>query len=127
MAPADAERVVVDFLTSQIATLTVGAAPTVGVQLPQTWTDQSPPHLAVAVDDVDMDMHPVAATSAVRVVAWHSSTTQAKRMAALALGVLCDGTLNARAVQGPVADRDPDNGAPIATVRCAVVLRSSVI
>lgn len=124
----DVERLVVDWLTEELAAN--GETVTVGVPVPSTWTKTattSPtPHVQVAVDGVDTSGHPIRAVHTVRVTVWASSTTTAKRLAWLCHAFLCTSVdANVRPVSGPVPGRDPDTRAELATFLVSVAVRST--
>jgi len=126
----DAERLTIDYLTPALAAHSTTA--TVGVDIPTTWTSTSTQHLQVALDGTPSLHYPVLARATVRLTAWASSTTTAKALVALALGLMCShpGDANVASVQaltGVLPTRDPDSSAQLASVTVRVNLRMSVL
>ncbi len=122
--PQDAERLVVDRLTILIAGDT--ATPTVGIALPNGWTKAAAPHLQVEAFTAFANW-PVQTRPTIRVVAWAASTTEAKRLAAKAGGLLTayEGELGpVRWLTGPDAARDDKTQAEIASVELTAAIRS---
>lgn len=123
----DVERLVVEYLTEHLGRYEDDI--TVGVGVPSDWTPESPTHLQVVSDGIFSLDHPVAAHATVRLVARAATTTEAKRIAALAFGVLCahpgsGGIAGARPFTGPLAARDPETRAELASVTARVTVRS---
>lgn len=83
----DVERLVVDLVTGwELESL--GRPVTVAVGTPSGWKKtESASHLAVDIDG-EFLIHPVVARTTVRVTAWSSNTTEAKRLAHEAQGRL---------------------------------------
>lgn len=123
----DPERAVVEHLADALA----GEDVTVGPGLPRTWTTASDPHLQVACDGTPTDEHPIAHRSTIRVVAWASTSAEAKRLALLAHGhLLAAPTGDLHSVSRltgllPAHDRDHDAELASFTVRARV--RSTAI
>lgn len=123
----DVERLVVDWLTSELDEPDC----TVGVGVPAAW-QPGDKHLQVDLDGTPRMDHPVAAYATVRLVAWADSTTDAKRLAMRAHGVLLahpggDGIAGTRALTGIFPARDSKTGAEIASVTARVTVRSVLI
>jgi hypothetical protein len=124
----DAERLTVDYLTAEL-----DEDATVGVGVPDGWTSADDPHLEVALDGVPLLAHPVCAHATIRLVARAGSTTEAKRIATKALGVLAahpgsdDGIHTVRPLTGPLPARDPKTEAELASVTARVTVRSAPI
>lgn len=126
----DPERAVVDRLTAWLAA--EGESVTVAVGVPDTWTPASLPHLSVAWDGTPLHRHPVAEMPTIRVTAWSASPTTAKRLAHLALGLLCahtgDATIGAvTRLAGPQPARDEATRAELAWFTVRVTVRSNPI
>lgn len=127
----DPERVVRAWLAERIAALEPTV--TVGVGVPQGWTPTgSPPHIQVACDGVPSHEHPVLAHATIRLVAWSDSTSESKRLAALAQGLLCshpggDGIAATRMFTGVLPARDAATRAELASTTTRVTLRSTPI
>lgn len=125
----DAERAVVDWLTGKLD----GA--TVGVGIPSNWDRTNPsqtPHVRVASDGTPTIIWPAAQGTTIRLVAYHPTTTGAKRLAARSQGILCsipaDGiTISARPLTGVLPGQDPDTGAQIASTTTEVLSRTTQI
>lgn len=123
----DPERAVVDHLADAFA----GEDVTVGIGVPAGWTAASDPHLQVACDGTPTDEHPIAHRTTVRIVAWSSSTTEAKRLALLAHGhLLADPTGDLHSVTpltGLLPAHDRDHDAELASFTVRVRVRSTAI
>lgn len=120
----DAERLTVDYLTDEL-----DEDATIGVGVPIGWAKDDTPHLEVALDGVPLLDHPMFAHATVRLVARAETTTEAKRIAMKALGVLCghpggDGITTVRPLTGPLPARDPASQAELAAVTARVTVRS---
>jgi len=126
---ADAERVIVDYLTTQLAARDDVDDATVGAAIPDGWTEADPPHVLVALDAADVT-YPIRARCTVRLTTWAQSTTDAKRICQLAMS-LClvhPGDADVWSVVpllGVRPAQDPDTGSPIATCAVAVSVRPS--
>lgn len=122
-AQQDDEALVVDVLSEVLAD--EGEDVTVGVGVPRGWTATSRPHLKVTTDGTP-SIDNVSTRATVRVTAFAATTSEAKRLAALAQAVLVAryDLVNAVALTGVLAARDDDSGAEIAmtTVQVAAVL-----
>ncbi|MBP2479102.1 hypothetical protein JOF53_007974 [Crossiella equi] len=87
------------------------------------------PWLLVAVDAHTWQW-PAIQRGTVRLSAWHHTEHQAVRLVAEALGRLCDpGTASgaliaAEPATGPIPGTDPYTGAPLATARAVLVVRT---
>lgn len=124
----DVERLVVDYLSDEMDEPDV----TVGVAVPVDWTTESDPHLQVITDGTPSMVPPVIANATVRLLARAASTTEAKRIAAKALGVLSahpggEGIAAIVPLTGVLPARDPDTFAELASVTCRVTVRSTPI
>lgn len=118
----DPERAVRDYLASVITEATVG------VGVPSNWTKGSGPHVQVATDGMFLS-HPVSGEATIRLVAWASGPTTAKRIVQLAQGHLLahPGTgpiARTRPLVGLLPARDEQTGAEIASVTVRVTVRS---
>ena len=128
---ADVESAVVDIVTDGLALIAETA--TVGVAAaPHGWEPSSPPHVQVVCDGVQGFDWPVSGSATVRLVARASSTTEAKRLASTAMGVLCahDGrppVAQVRPLTGPLAASDPDTRAELAMTTCQVAVRTGLV
>ena len=102
---------------------------TVAVGVPTDWTPASPAHLQVVWDGTPLRTHPVIAHATVRVVARATTTSEAKRLAGLAEGLLLahgggDGIASIRPLAGVLAARDPETRAELASISVRVTVRS---
>lgn len=102
---------------------------TVGVGVPANWTKASPDHLQVSLDGTPIVVRSIVAHSTVRVTAWAKSTTRAKQLANLALGLLSahgggSGIAVVLPLTGCFPARDTDTGAELASVTVRVTVRS---
>lgn len=84
--PPDAERLVIDLLASLLAAR--GQDVTVGVNIPATWAAGTKPHVQIALDGTPEGQYPILTRASVRVTCWHQSTTTAKALANLCMGLL---------------------------------------
>ena len=128
--PPDAERVIVDFLTTALAARSQDV--TVGVDLPTTWTTTTKDHVQVALDGTPSVQYPILWRASVRITWWASSTTRAKAGVALCQALLCahPGSVSVASVQpltGVLPTRDPDTGAQLASVSVRVNLLGTVL
>lgn len=125
----DIEALTVDLLASLIAPLETC---TVGIGVPEGWKPTSEPHLQVelvATRRLFGDLHPVAGTAMVRIIARAATTTEAKRLAALGEGLLLthaggSGISTIKPLAGVLAERDPDTRAELASVTVRVTART---
>jgi hypothetical protein len=102
----------------------------VGIGVPSDWSGTD--YLQVSCDGTPTLEHPVVAHSTVRVVGWASSTTRAKQLANLALGLLSSHTGDEHIaaivpLTGVLPARDPDNRGELASVTLRVSVRSTPI
>lgn len=120
----DVEEAVVEVLK---AAMPSNETATVGVNVPSGWTKTSPPRIQVRDDFPDAGELPVAGRSTVSLIARAATTREAKRIAALAQAVLVARTdlISATALTGPLAARDPETNAELATTTVEVVARST--
>lgn len=123
----DVERLVLDYIEEQFADFEPDV--TVGIDVPSDWSADSPGHVQVICDGVPQLDHPLAAYATVRLLARAASTTEAKRLAGVALGLLVahpggDGISKARPLTGPLPARDPDTRAELASATARVTVRS---
>ena len=128
----DPERVCVEILKATLSEMpeTVG----VGISVPKDWkpTGGQTPHLQVVCDGTPRMEHPVFAHATIRIVARANKTTEAKRLAILALGILSawpggDGVARIRPLTGVLPARDTETSAEMASVTAQVTLRSTVV
>ncbi len=120
---SDVEHFAVDYLTAGLAAH--GEDVTVGVDLPADWTPADVPHVAVSHDGTPGLTYPVLAAATLRVTCWAGSTTAAKALAGLCLALLAaypggEPVYGINPLTGVLPARDPDNGAPIASVTVRV-------
>lgn len=123
----DAERAMVDLLDELIAAHEPAATVSVGV--PEGWQPTSPPHLQVAFDGSPDGDHPFADRPTIRIVARASTTTEAKRLAHLARGLLLahrggGGFARIRPGIGVLPARDVDTHAELASFTVLTTVRS---
>lgn len=125
----DPEIAVKDFLVDAFAD--IGETVTVGVGVPSNWTPSKPTHVQVSWDGTPIDVRRIVAFATIRTVAWAKSTSEAKRVAALAQGLLCTITGNditsASPLSGVQPARDPATNHEIAATTSRVTLRSAPI
>jgi hypothetical protein len=126
----DAEILAKDYLQDRIAELDEDI--TVAVGVPDTWTPAHGSHVQVASDGVPREDHPIALHHTIRLVGWSDSTTEAKRIATLAMGLLAahpggDGIASTEVFTGPLPARDPDTHAELCAVTLRVPVRSTPI
>lgn len=126
----DAERLVVDYLTDELADL--GEEATVAIGVPNGWKPGDIAHIQVDSDGTPQLVHPALAHVTIRLVARASSTTEAKRLAALAHGVLLahnggNGIASTFPLTGVLPARDPETFAELASVTARVTVRSTPI
>jgi hypothetical protein len=126
----DPERAVVTLLTGLMADQDETA--TVGVGVPGGWRPDSTPHLEVAWDGTPIIEHRSLAHATIRIVARAGTTTEAKRLALLAQGLLAahdgSGAISViRPLTGPLPARDPDTRAELATITLRASTRAVLI
>src|SRR5690606_17111937 len=126
----DAERVVRNYLAEQLTDL--GEICTVRVGVPSNWTPATGTHLQIALDGTPTGSHPIMVDATIRLVAWAANTTDAKRLAALAQGVLLahgggGGIARTAFLTGVQPARDPSTRAEIASTTTRVTVRSTPI
>lgn len=127
---ADAERSCVDYLTTALAAQ--DETVTVGTELPSDWTIADTRHVGVEVDGTPSLTYPIVARATVRVTAWTSGRTESKRLAGLCMALLLshpgdDDLWSTSPLTGVLPARDPDNGAPIASVTVRANARPTVL
>lgn len=103
---------------------------TVGIGVPESWTEASPIHLQIGWDGTLVNQSRLIATATIRVVAWAAEPTQAKTAALDAHARLCahrgGGGINLiRPGVGPIPARDPDTGAELAWFTVLATVRST--
>jgi hypothetical protein len=123
----DAEKLVKAYLADELDAL--GETVTVTVGVPASWTPASLSNIQVDSDGVPLLAHPVLAHNTIRLVARAASTTEAKRLAALAQGVLLahpggGGIASTRPLTGVLPARDPQTHAELASTTSRVTVRS---
>lgn len=115
----DPEREVVDYLSPLLT-----SDCTVGVGVPEGHTPTSAPHLQVSCDGQQIT-HPIFASALVRLTVWAPSTSEAKRLCALAQGLLLSTQeWPTTPVSGPIPARDPNTRTELATASSRVSFRS---
>lgn len=123
----DPERIAVDYLTDQLEEFEPEV--TCGVGVPEGWTADSPSHIRVVSDGQPAHTHPVVSHATIRLVAYAATTTEAKRLCGVALGLLLahpggDGVAGTRKYTGPLPAHDPDTGAELASATARLSIRS---
>lgn len=117
----DPERIVVDWLTESLEDHLEDV--TVGIGVPSSWKPGDVPHLSVAWDGTPWLRRHVAMRAAIRVTVRASNTSEAKRLALLA-----EGLLHARPgvvpQLGVMPTRDNDTKAELAWFTVGVALHS---
>jgi hypothetical protein len=129
----DAEIPAKDYIKDRFADL--GEDVTVAIGVPSSWSQTNPtqkPHVQVAWDGTPIVLRNLAGFATLRVTAWARSTGEAKRLAALAQGVLCghpggDVIKGAAPLTGVLPAQDPDTHAEIAATTSRVTIRSAPI
>lgn len=102
---------------------------TVAVGVPEAWKPSDTPHLQIAWDGTPTSEMPVVVRGTVRIIARARSTSEAKRLAALAEGLLVAhgggaGITGIHALAGVLPARDPDTQAELASVSLRVTVRT---
>lgn len=129
--PADAERVVIDYLAA--ALLAHGQDVTCGVTIPTTlWTSTTKPHVQVAWDGTPESFYPISDRATVRVTAWAFTTTAAKALAGLCEGLMLShpGSTQVGSVRpgtGILPAQDPTTKAQLASISVLVNLLRTVL
>lgn len=128
VAPPDAERVTIDYLTSELDAR--GESTPTGVNVPHDWTAKSGDYLQVALDGTPTVNYPALWVATVRVTAWSASTTKAKRLAGLAQAILlahpgdrAAGVAGCLPGTGVLPTRDPKTKAALASITVRMKLR----
>lgn len=126
----DAERLTVDLLESLIASYEPDV--TVGIGVPDGWDVNSDPHLEVAWDGTPVDELPAIAHATIRIVARAATSTEAKRLAGLAQGLLLAHNGSAgisviRNLTGVLPAQDNLTRAELAAVTLRVTVRTTPI
>lgn len=127
---ADPERLCVDYLSAALAGR--GETATVSIGLPSTWTTRSGSHIGVALDGTPTIDYPALSAATIRGTAWAASTTEAKRLAQLAMVLLLThpgspAVFSVNPLTGLLPALDPDNGAPIASFTVRLNLAFTVL
>lgn len=124
----DVERLVVDYLAAALEQ--AGEQVTVGVGVPDGWDRRrSPAHVSVACDGMPWMRHPVIGRASVRVTVRARSTSEAKRLAEVAQGLLLahpsgGGVAGVRPHSGVMPTRDADTRADLAWFAVGVTVRT---
>lgn len=123
----DPERATVDALAELL--LLIAPTATVGIGVPVGWVPASAPHLQVILDGTPELDHPVVMYSVVRLLVRAGTTTAAKALCTVAMGLLCSrtgyhGIATATPLTGPLAAQDPDTGAELASCTVRLTLRA---
>ncbi len=125
----DVEVPVVDLL--EAAFLHLGETVTVGVGVPSAWTPTSVSHIQVNCDGTPIIARQVVAFPTVRLTAWAGTTGEAKRLAALAQGLLCShrggAVTGTQPLTGVLPTRDIASHAELASTTSRVTVRSAPI
>lgn len=126
----DVERPLVPRLQDAFDDL--GESVTVAVGVPTEWMPTDPPHIEVAWDGTPVIRRQIVAFATVRLVARARTTTEAKRLAALAQGLLCsldhdDVITGVLPLTGVLATRDTHTNAELASTTSRVTVRSAPI
>jgi hypothetical protein len=126
----DAERVTIDYLKPALIARSQDV--TVGVDIPTTWTTATKPHVQVALDGTPLVIYPITVRATVRLTAWAGSTTAAKDLVALAMGLMLShpGDTKVASVKpgtGVLPTRDHDSGAQLASVTVRVNLLMAIL
>jgi hypothetical protein len=126
----DAEQLVIDLLTELIADHEDDV--TVGLGVPTGWKPTDPAHLEVAMDGTPDQKPPIVAHPTIRIIARAATSTEAKRLAALAQGLLLahrggSGITGIRPLAGVLPAQDPQTRAELASVSLRVTVRSEPI
>lgn len=126
----DAERLVVDYLAAELAALE--PAVTVGVGVPTDWTPTQPPHVSIVSDGTPWLRTPVAVRTTIRCTVRARTTSEAKRVAWVAHGVLLahpggGGVTGVRRQIGVMPVRDPVTDVECAWFAVGVTVRGAPI
>lgn len=118
----DPEVIAVDHLKARM--LALGETATVSVGVPKRWKpDTSPPHVSVAWDGTPWQRRHTAMRAAIRVTARAETTSEAKRLALLAQGIM-HAFSGVREQLGVMPTRDPDTEAELAWFTVGLMVRS---
>lgn len=125
----DIERLGIDYLKAELAARLEDV--TVGVDLPASWVIGTKAHIQVALDGTPIADPPLWRAT-LRVTAWHSSTTTAKRLASLCEGLLLahpgsPSWAGCRPGTGLLPARDPATKAALASITVLAKLRGSAL
>lgn len=124
----DPEPVIVELLAERMAG--IGEDVTCDIGVPTDWNRKdSKPHLQVDLDGTPLIEAPIRAFSTIRVVAWADRTSEAKRLAGLAHGLLLassghGGTDSISHLTGLDAVQDTKTKAELASITVRVGMRS---
>lgn len=123
----DIERLLRDLLAELMEEQ--GESVTVEVGVPADWTPESAAHLEVAWDGTPASSMPVVARGTARIIARAQTTSEAKRLASLAEGLLLayeggEGITAIYELAGVLPARDPDTQAELASVSVRVTVRT---
>lgn len=126
----DIERLAVDLLTERLQAHE--PAVTVSVGVPKDWDPaSSPPHISVAWDGTPWTRRHTFARGSVRFTARAASTTEAKRLALLAEGLLVGqpggGVTAIRSHLSIQPTRDPETDVELAWFACGFTVRSQPV
>lgn len=125
----DPERLTVDLLTERLAPLEPDV--TVGVGVPVGWTPDDPAHVAVAWDGTPWQRHHIVARASIRCTVRAATTSEAKRLALLAEGLLVGhpggGITAIRSHIGVMPTRDDETKAELAWFTIGATCRSEPI
>lgn len=126
----DVEIAVRVYLAAELAE--IGEQCTVRIGVPSDWTPAAGSHLQVNCDGTPTSVPPILVNATIRLTAWAANTTEAKRLATLAQGLLLahpggGGIAGTEFLTGVLPARDPDTRAEIASTRTQVTVRSELI
>lgn len=131
--PRDTEKFVVDFFTEDNgdAIAELGEC-TVGVNVPSGWTPAWVPHLQVTSDGDPVGIWPIATRDTIRLTARAGTTSDAKELCGLALGLLLahngDADISStRYLTGVLPARDPQTHVELASATARVTVRTEPI
>lgn len=129
----DPEPAVRAWLTDQFEEY--GENVTVAIGVPESWSSldsEQTPHIQVDSDGVPDIRNNLVGFATIRVTAWAHSTGEAKRLAAMAQGLLCghpgaEIIKGATPLTGVLPARDPETSAELASTTSRVAIRSALI
>ena len=126
--PTDAERATIDHLIPQLAAHSEDVTCGVVILSGPAWADATKPHVQVGLNGTPTGTYPMTTGAIIRLTAWATSTTVAKRLASLSQGIMLahpggGGIQSVNFMTGVDVTKDPDTEAQLAT--CTVRVNTS--